>query len=152
MIREAIEDDAYKIALIYNHYILNSTITFDEKVIDSNMIKERLTSNKKLKWWVYDKEGKILGYAYPSLWKRRSAYRYTVETSIYIAPGFQRKGIGILLYNHLLKALKVGGFHIALAGISLPNDASIAFHEKIGFKKVGQLERVGFKFNKWIDI
>ena len=93
-----------------------------------------------------------MGYAYSTQWKTRSAYRYTVESSVYVAQKYQKKGIGRALYNHLVKSLKDDGFRRILAGISLPNNKSVIFHEKLGFKKVGQLEKVGFKFNKWIDV
>ena len=93
-----------------------------------------------------------MGYAYSTQWKTRSAYRYTVESSVYVTQKYQKKGIGRALYNHLVKSLKDDGFRRILAGISLPNNKSVIFHEKLGFKKVGQLEKVGFKFNKWIDV
>ena len=152
MIRKATVNDASAIAIIYNHYILNSTFTFEEEVVDESIIIKRLCANEKHQWWVYEEDGKILGYAYPSIWKARTAYRFTVESSLYINLDNQKRGIGTKLYNKLIQALKKEGFHVILAGISLPNDISIFFHEKIGFKKVAHLKDVGFKFEKWIDI
>jgi len=152
MIRKATRKDVDLIALIYNHYILNSTITFEEEAVDGQIILERLNSNKKLDWWVYEIQNEIVGYAYAVLWKSRSAYRYTAETSVYVAPANQKKGIGKQIYSHLISELKKSGLHTLLAGIALPNDESIHFHEKLGFRKVGQLEEVGFKFNRWIDV
>jgi phosphinothricin acetyltransferase len=93
-----------------------------------------------------------VGYAYATYWKPRTAYRYTLETSVYIASDHQKKGIGKKIYSHLIEELKTIGFKTLLAGISLPNKGSVLFHENLGFRKVGQLERVGFKFNKWIDV
>src|SRR5210317_998550 len=152
MIRKAKETDAHTIALIYNHYILHSTITFEEKEVNEQLIIERLKESKKHPWWVFEQEGVVLGYAFSTKWKSRSAYRFTVESSVYVAPKQQQKGVGTLLYSKLINALKKEGFRIILAGISLPNDQSIFFHEKLGFQKVGQLESVGYKFNRWIDV
>ena len=152
MIREARASDAKSIALFYNQYILNSTITFEEKKIGFKTIVDRISTNKKHKWWVFEKENILMGYAYSTKWKTRSAYRYTVESSVYVAQKYKQKGIGKALYLKLIKSLKSNGFKRILAGISLPNDESIIFHEKLGFEKVGQLEAVGFKFNRWIDV
>ena len=152
MIREANSKDAKAIASIYNHYILNSAISFEEKPINEKIIIERINSNEKNKWWIYESADELLGYAYSTKWKSRSAYRYTVESSIYLKPNNFRNGIGTALYTKLLESLKKEGFRRVLAGISLPNDSSVLFHENFGFKKVGQLESVGYKFKKWIDI
>jgi len=152
MIRKAKVSDAKAIALIYNHFVLNSTFTFEEKKVDYKTIIHRMGINKKHKWWVYEKNHIIMGYAYSTQWKTRSAYRYTVESSVYVTQKYQKNGIGKALFNHLVKSLKDDGFRRILAGISLPNNKSVIFHEKLGFKKVGQLEKVGFKFNKWIDV
>ena len=152
MIREARASDAKSIALIYNQYILNSTITFEEKKIGFKTIVDRISTNKKHKWWVFEKDNILMGYAYSTKWKTRSAYRYTVESSVYVAQKYQHKGIGKALYINLIKSLKDDGFRRILAGISLPNNNSVIFHEKLGFKKVGQLEAVGYKFNRWIDV
>ena len=152
MIREANSKDAKAIASIYNHYISNTTISFEEKPVNENIVIQRINSNEKNKWWIYQSADELLGYAYSTKWKPRSAYRYTVESSIYLKPNNFRNGIGTALYIKLLESLKKEGFRRVLAGISLPNDSSVLFHENLGFKKVGQLEAVGYKFKKWIDI
>ena len=152
MIRKARASDARSIASIYNQYILNSTVTFEEKKVDSTTILNRIRTNKKLKWWIFERDDILMGYAYSTKWKTRSAYRFTVESSVYVAQKYQNKGIGKALYINLIKSLKDDGFRRILAGISLPNNNSVIFHEKLGFKKVGQLEAVGYKFNRWIDV
>ena len=152
MIRQATITDASAIAEIYNHYILNSTITFEEEKVDQQIMEGRINLSGNLLWWVFEEEEQIVAYAHPSQWKPRSAYRYTVESSVYVKPRHQRRGIGLQLYKHLIKTLKGEGFHSVLAGITLPNAQSVSFHEKMGFKKVGQLEEVGFKFKRWIDV
>jgi len=120
--------------------------------VNEQLIIERLKESKKHPWWVFEQEGVVLGYAFSTKWKSRSAYRFTVESSVYVAPKQRQKGVGTLLYSKLIESLKKEGFRIILAGISLPNDKSISFHEKLGFQKVGQLESVGYKFNRWIDV
>ena len=152
MIRKARASDARSIASIYNQYILNSTVTFEEKKVDSKTIVNRIRTNKKLKWWIFERDDILMGYAYSTKWKTRSAYRFTVESSVYVAQKYQHKGIGKALYINLIKSLKDDGFRRILAGISLPNNNSVIFHEKLGFKKVGQLEAVGYKYNRWIDV
>jgi phosphinothricin acetyltransferase len=140
MIRIAEAKDAALIAIIYNNYIANSTVTFEEEAVDSQMILKRMNANKQLKWWVCENE--IVGYAYAAYWKSRSAYRYTLETSVYIASDHQKKGIGKKIYSILVEELKTLGFKTLLAGISLPNRGSVLFHENLGFRMVCQLERV----------
>lgn len=152
MIRKATPEDVASISFIYNHYILNSTSTFEENSVDEFAILERIQSNAQLDWWFFESDTQIVGYAYATYWKPRSAYRYTLETSIYIAPNYQKKGIGKQLYTHMIEILKSLEFRSLLAGISLPNEGSVRFHEALGFRKVGQLEKVGFKFNRWIDV
>ena len=92
MIRQATTVDAIAIAKIYNHYIFNSTITFDEKSVDQQTMEARINSREKMLWWVFEEGNQIVAYAHPTLWKPRSAYRFTVESSIYVAPQHQKKG------------------------------------------------------------
>ena len=94
----------------------------------------------------------MLGYAHASAWKGRYAYRHSAEASVYLAAGETRRGIGTKLYERLLSALAELGMHAVVGGISLPNDASVAFHEKLGFQKVAHFPEVGFKFDGWIDV
>ena len=142
MIRIAEAKDAALIAIIYNNYIANSTVTFEEEAVDSQMILKRMNANKQLKWWVCENENEIVGYAYAAYWRSRSAYRYTFETSVYIASDHQKKRIGKKIYSILVEELKTLGFKTLLAGISLPNRGSVLFHENLGFRMVGKLERV----------
>ena len=101
---------------------------------------------------VYEIDNEIVAYAYAARWKVRQAYDYTVESSIYLKVGFEGKKIGSKLYPVLIEELKKRKIHSVLGGISLPNEASIALHEKLGFKKAGVLKEVGFKFGSWIDV
>jgi phosphinothricin acetyltransferase len=152
MIRPATSNDAKAIAVIYNYYILNTQITFEESRVDEQAISIRILAEPKLPWLVFEESNQVIGYCYATPWKSRSAYRYTLECSVYVMDSHQNKGIGKKLYLALIQNLKNKGFHSVLAGISLPNKVSVSFHEKLGFKKVGQLEQVGFKFKEWIDV
>jgi L-amino acid N-acyltransferase YncA len=154
VIRQAVSTDAEAIAGIYNHYIRDTIITFEEQPVAPLEMAERIAevTSASLPWLVAEQDGSILGYAGASKWKGRSAYRFSVETTIYLAPHCFGRGIGTRLYQVLLKQLKDLGLHVAIGGIALPNAASLALHEKLGFRKVAQFAEVGFKFSKWIDV
>jgi L-amino acid N-acyltransferase YncA len=103
-------------------------------------------------WLVYEEDSQILGYAYFSKWKVRTAYRFCAESTVYLRNGFEGRGLGTLLYTKLIDIAKKKQMHALLGGITIPNDKSIKLHEKLGFRKVGQLEQVGFKHNQWLDV
>lgn len=150
MIKKATIKDAKAITNIYNYYVLNDIATFAEEPI---LIKETEKNIKKaIIWLVYFEDNHIVGYAYASKWKERSAYRFSAETSVYLAPNYLGKSIGTKLYEHLLKEIKKLNIHSVIGGISLPNIASQKLHEKFGYQKVAHFKEVGFKFNKWIDV
>jgi phosphinothricin acetyltransferase len=152
MIRIAEAKDAALIAIIYNHYIANSTVTFEEEAVDSQMILKRMNANKQLKWWVCEIENEIVGYAYASLLEVENCLPIYFGNQCLYRFRSSEEGNWEKDYSHLIEELKTLGFKTLLAGISLPNKGSVLFHENLGFRKVGQLERVGFKFNKWIDV
>lgn len=153
MIRTARISDAKQIADIYNYYVENTFVTFEDVSVSEQEMKQRIESKlKKYCFLVWEENGEILGYAYADEWKTRCAYKYTVESSVYLNKDAAGRGIGTKLYNKLLELLKEKGIHIVLAGIAIPNDASIALHEKLGFEKTGQLKEVGFKNERWIDV
>lgn len=153
-IRPATAQDAAAIADIYNHYILNSTATFEEQAVNAQDINLRLAeaTSSDLPYLVIEVAGKLRGYAYASKWKGRCAYRYTVETTVYLAADACGGGLGSALYIALFDELRARSYHAAIAGISLPNDASVALHEKFGMHKVAHFEEVGYKFGKWVDV
>tara|TARA_B100000029_G_C17358437_1_gene881625 strand:- start:198 stop:692 length:495 start_codon:yes stop_codon:yes gene_type:complete len=154
VIRTAKTSDAGLITEIYNHFVENSIFTFDESPTSTKEMSTKileLTSNS-YPFIVYEASDSILGFAYACPWKLRSAYKHTAESTIYITPNSLQKGIGSQLYKELIHQLQKINTHSILAGISLPNDISVAFHEKFGFEKVAQLKEVGFKFNRWIDV
>jgi len=154
MIRSATSKDSGQIAEIYNHYISTSIITFEEDPITSDEMSIRIsaTFQEKLPWLIFEHNGQILGYAYASKWKGRCAYRYSVESTVYLCHKNVSKGLGSKLYSELIKELKFKKFHTAIGGIALPNESSIGLHEKLGFEKVAHFKEVGNKFNQWIDV
>jgi phosphinothricin acetyltransferase len=101
---------------------------------------------------VWEEDGAIAGYAYATEWKERSAYRFSVESTVYVAPGLAGRGIGTRLYEALLAELQRRKVHCVIGGISLPNDASVALHERLGFVKIGHFKEVGWKFDRWVDV
>lgn len=153
MIRNTLLSDAKNICDIYNHYVQNTKITFNEKPISvTEMQKHIMDVTESLPWLVAEEHGNIIGFAYADKWKSRSAYRYCVESSVYLAPHFTGQGIGRRLYEALISDLRSHSLHSVIAGIALPNPTSVALHEKMGFEKVGHLKEVGWKFNQWIDV
>ncbi|GFO53515.1 N-acetyltransferase [Geomonas sp. Red276] len=153
MIRSVTRDDAEAICRIYNHYILNTPITFEEEALTVSEMAARIDEyTREYPWVVYEDEGGIRGYAYAGKWKGRSAYRFTVESSIYLDASATGRGLGSLLYGELLAQLKSSPVHAVIAGITVPNQASVALHEKVGFKKIGEFREVGWKFGRWLDV
>ncbi len=154
MIRSAVPSDAEAIARIYNHYILNTIVTFEEQAVAAADIATRMAevTQAALPWLVAEQEGGVVGYAYASRWKSRCAYRYSAETTVYVDPGFTGRRHGGELYRGLLDELVARGQHAAIGGIALPNAASVALHESLGFTRVAHFREVGFKFDQWIDV
>ena len=154
MIRKVEISDSIAIACIYNHYIKNTIITFEEKEVTQDDISSRIENmlSESLPWIVVESNNSVVGYAYATKWKTRSAYRFSVESTVYIKNNFVGNGLGSLLYKELLSKLKDSGIHVVIGVIALPNPSSIALHEKFGFIKVAHLNEVGIKFNKWIDV
>ncbi|MBA5689092.1 arsinothricin resistance N-acetyltransferase ArsN1 family B [Rugamonas apoptosis] len=153
-IRDAIADDARTIAAIYNPYIANTTISFEEQPVTDAEMARRIAEvqGAGLPWLVIEQDGAVLGYAYATKWRVRHAYRFSVESSVYLAPQAAGQGVGTRLYTALLERLRDGGCHLVIGGVALPNAASVALHEKLGFEKVAQFREVGFKFDRWLDV
>ncbi|RZT08179.1 phosphinothricin acetyltransferase [Duganella sp. CF402] len=153
-IRFAHADDAKAIAAIYNPYILNTAISFEEEPVTDGAMAQRIADVQDggLPWLVAERDGKVLGYAYATKWRVRHAYRFSVESSVYLAPEAARQGVGSALYTALLTQLAERGCHLVIGGIALPNEASVALHEKMGYEKVAHFREVGFKFGRWIDV
>lgn len=154
MIRPVTTTDAAAVAAIYNHYIAHTAVTFEETAHTGATMAERIAeiTAAELPWLVAVDDDVVLGYAYASKWKGRCAYRYTAESTVYLAPTATGRGLGTALYTALLAQLREEGLHCVIGGVALPNAASVALHEKLGFQKVAQFKEVGFKFGQWIDV
>lgn len=154
IIREAKKDDSAAIVAIYNHFIVNTAITFEEQAITSSDMAQRIADvqNGDLPWLVAEHDGVVIGYTYATKWRVRHAYRFSVESTVYLAPSHAGKGIGTLLYKALLKRLSEQGYHLVIGGIAQPNPASVALHEALGFQEVAKFKEVGFKFGDWVDV
>jgi L-amino acid N-acyltransferase YncA len=153
MIRDVSLSDAEEICDIYNEYIKNTIITFEEEPVSVEEMKKRIKEViRNYPWIVYEENGKVVGYAYAARWKVRSAYKHTVECTFYLEQNYTGKGIGSKLSEELIKSLKEKSIHSVIYGIALPNDASIALSEKFGFTKIGHFKEVGYKFDRWIDV
>ncbi len=153
-IRSASETDAAELARIYNYYIDNTCVTFETEAIDKVEMAQRIadTARIPLPWLVAEEQGRILGYAYATKWKGRCAYRFSVESTIYLDTGETGKGTGRKLYAALIESIRAHSMRSVIGGIALPNEASIRLHESLGFRKVGHFERVGFKQDRWVDV
>lgn len=153
MIRRFKPEDIPKLLHIYNYYVLNSVVTFDDKALSLETFTEKVNGiNSEYPFIVFEEENTILGYAYGSRFRPKPAYQNTVEATIYLKHSIQGKGIGTQLYSRLIELLKKRKFHIVLGVLTLPNEASEKLHEKLGFKKVAHLKEVGLKFGAWHDV
>ncbi|HEX8196017.1 MAG TPA: arsinothricin resistance N-acetyltransferase ArsN1 family B [Pyrinomonadaceae bacterium] len=152
-IRTANLEDAAAIAAIYNFYVESSHSTFEIETVNESEMRRRVSEIlENYPFLVGEENGDIIGYAYASRYKARAGYRHSVEVSVYIKDGINGKGIGTILYENLFVELKAKPIHAIVAGIALPNDASIRLHEKFGFEKVAHFREIGFKHGRWIDV
>lgn len=143
--------DAPACAHIYEPAVTGGVASLEEVAPSAEEMRGRIqTTTRGFPWLVAETgDGAIAGYAYATRHRERAAYRWATDTSVYVAPSHQRRGVGRALYTALLPLLVRQGYYVACAGITLPNDASVALHESFGFRPVGSYERVGFKFGRW---
>lgn len=154
-IRPADLNDLPRLTEIYNHYVLNTAVTFD---VEPYTVETRQTwlqqfdSTGRYRLLVAEEQAKVVGYAGTSRFRRKAAYETTVETTIYCAPDMMGKGVGRKLYEALFRALDGEDIHRFVAGYALPNPASAALHERFGFKVVGVFTEIGRKFGRYWDV
>lgn len=153
-IRAAAPADAAAITAIYTPYVEGSIVSFETEPPDVEAMRGRIEAGGALYPWLAatDKTGELLGYAYASPFRPRPAYRYTVETTVYVRRGLHGRGIGGRLYRPLLAMLEAQGFTQAFGAITLPNPASVALHERFGFARAGTYRQVGWKQGGWWDV
>ena len=153
-IRLATTVDAKAIAAIYGPYCTDSRVSFEEAAPDPTEMARRITGERPgyYPWFVAERGQSVLGYVASSAFRVRPAYRWSVETGIYLAPGAQGQGVGRALLTRMIEALESQGYVAVIAGIALPNAASVALHEALGFEKVGAYRGTGFKQGAWLDV
>lgn len=154
MIRNVKVEDAKEIVDIYNHYILNTNVTFEVEALASGEMAKRIEKKTKDNpWIVYEEDNKILGYAYVGEFRERMAYKFTKEVTIYLDKSVVRRGIGTKLMEALIERCKKEyDIHTLISVVTVPNASSISIHKKFGFERVGYFKEVGFKNNKWLDV
>jgi phosphinothricin acetyltransferase len=153
IVRDASEHDAEACAAIYAPYVIHTAITFEsDPPPPADMARRIATALATHAWVVLTDADHVVGYAYGSQFKARPAYRWSCEVSVYLEPGRRRTGAGRTLYTALFARLADRGFRTAVAGMTLPNDASVGLHRALGFEQVGTYRRIGWKHGTWHDV
>jgi phosphinothricin acetyltransferase len=153
VIRAASETDAPALLAIYAPFVERTAVSFETVVPSVEEFAARVRKcTAQWAWLVAEHDGRCLGYAYASMHRERAAYRWSAETSAYVDSSAQRRGVGKALYLALFDALIAKGYCNAYAGMTLPNDASVALHRRVGFEPIGVFRRVGYKFGAWHDV
>ena len=145
--------DAAACAEIYAPSVTAGVASFEEEAPDAAEMRRRIEETaERYPWLVAERDGAVAGYAYGTVHRSRRAYRWVVEVTAYVDARRQRTGVGRELYQALLPLLARQGLQVAVAGITLPNDASVALHESLGFQPVGIYRDFGYKFGAWHDV
>lgn len=153
-VRDGGPDDLPSVAAIYTHYVLKTTTTFNTAIRTPKQWTDRydtFVQNGPYHFLVAERDGNVVGFVETQPWRPKPAYDSSIEVTVYTEPTRQRSGVGSALYGALFERLADSDFHRAYAIIALPNEASIAFHERFGFVHRGTLTEVGFKLGRWID-
>jgi len=152
-VRDASEEDATACARIYTPYVLETAITFEADPPSADEMAERIAAARRTHaWLVLEEQRRVAGYTYGGPFRSRAAYRWSAEVSVYLERGFERRGGGRTLYEALFKRLAERGFRTTVAGMTLPNDASVALHRSMGFEPVGTYRAIGWKHGSWHDV
>jgi L-amino acid N-acyltransferase YncA len=152
VIRLATPDDAGNVLAVYAPYC-STPISFEAGPPGEDEMRQRIVQTLRTgPWLVCEEAGRVIGYAYAGPHRERAAYRWSVDTTVYVRPGQYRSGVGRALYTSLFGVLALQGFVSAYAGVTLPNPASVGLHEAMGFVLVGTYQRVGFKNGSWHDV
>ena len=152
-IRLATEGDAGQVAAIYDPIVRDTIISFETEAPTEDEMRRRISNTlEHFPWLVYERDEKVLGYAYAATHRSRAAYRWCADVSAYVREDGRRTGVGRALYTSLNAVLVLQGYYNAYAGISLPNPASVRLHESVGFRPVGVYREVGYKVGGWHDV
>ncbi|MYA50095.1 MAG: N-acetyltransferase family protein [Chloroflexi bacterium] len=153
ILRLAREDDAEQIAAIYAPYASGTAVSFADRAPTAEEYRDRIrTTTARLPWIVCERNGIVAGYAYANPHRTSPAYRWSVETSIYVHAEHHRTGVGRALYAALLETLHLLGYHRAYAGVTDPNPASVGLHEAVGFERFAMFDEVGYKLGAWQSV
>lgn len=153
IVRDASETDAPACAAIYSTYVLGTATTFETVPPSTTEMADRIAAALATHaWLVAEDAGRVVGYAYAVPYRARAAYRWSCEVSVYLEQGRRRTGAGRALYEPLLERLADRGFRVAVAGMTLPNEASVGLHRSLGFEPVGTYRSIGWKLGSWHDV
>ncbi len=153
VIRPACTEDAAACAAIYRPFVTDSHTSFETVPPSAQDFVDRIDSTLRTHpWLVAERAGEVVGYAYAGQHRDRVAYQWAADVSVYLADQARGQGVGGALYTTLFDVLRSQGFRIALAGVALPNAASVALHERLGFTPVGVYRRIGYKLGAWYDV
>ncbi|MDR2052522.1 MAG: GNAT family N-acetyltransferase [Treponema sp.] len=153
MIRPVTANDAAALCGIYNYYITNTVITFEEEELKPAAMETRIRDIAgEFPWLVWEDGGEVLGYAYAHKWHVRAAYRFSAEDSIYLRHDVLGRGIGRQLLGRVIAELRKTDIHVLMSVITIPNERSAALHESFGFKKAAEFREIGYKMNRWLDV
>jgi L-amino acid N-acyltransferase YncA len=152
-VRDASEDDAPACAAIYAPYVRETAVSFEGEPPTPAQMAERIAAATRTHAWiVHEDDDRVVGYAYGGPHQKRAAYRFSCEVSVYVEQGRRRTGSGRALYEALLERLAARGYLMAVAGMTLPNEASAGLHQAMGFEPVGVYRRIGWKLGAWHDV
>jgi L-amino acid N-acyltransferase YncA len=153
VIRDAVAADAGRCAAIYAPYVRDTAISFESEPPSADEMAARIAAAQRAHaWLVLEDEGQVVGYAYGGPFMARAAYQWATAVSVYLNPDRRRRGGGRALYEALFERLAARGHRTALAGVALPNDASVGLHRALGFEPAGTYRRVGWKLGRWHDV
>lgn len=152
LVRDFSAADIPAATALLNHFILHTAVHFGlAPQAEHETAAAWNDTRSAYPWLAAEADGRFAGFAKAGVWRTREAYRPTAEVTVYVVPSFHRRGVGRALYTELLRRLRAAGFHSAVGGIALPNDASVALHRAMGFRHVGTFREVGRKFERWHD-
>jgi phosphinothricin acetyltransferase len=152
MIRLATPEDGAALAAIYDPIVASTAISFETEPPGPAEMGRRVSSILQHAPWLVDDEGGVRGYAYASKHRERAAYVWSVDAAVYVGPASRRRGVGRRLYQKLFQLLRLQGFTVVCAGITLPNEGSVELHDSLGFRPVGVYRGVGYKLGAWHDV
>lgn len=153
MIRQFYNEDLQSIVEILNYYVKNDTCIFQIEPYSLKQIEDKFRGILPFyPAYVVELNGEVVAFAYGSRWRNKPAYSKSVETTIYVHPEYKHTGIGEPLYKKLINKLTQMGFHLLVAGMTMPNRGSQRLHEKLGFEKVGEFKDAGMKFGQWHNV